>query len=66
MKKKNIIWFKDAIIYQLHVQSFFDSNNDGTGDFPGLIQKLDYLKSLGVNTTMVIAFLSFSHEGRGV
>jgi maltose alpha-D-glucosyltransferase/alpha-amylase len=31
------LWYKDAIIYQLHVKSFFDSNNDGIGDFPGLI-----------------------------
>ena len=36
------LWYKDAIIYQLHVKSFFDSNNDGIGDFPGLISKLDY------------------------
>ena len=42
------IWYKDAIIYQAHVKSFFDSNNDGIGDFPGLTQKLDYLQGLGV------------------
>ena len=34
-------WYKDAVIYQLHVKSFFDSNNDGIGDFPGLMAKLD-------------------------
>ena len=43
------LWYKDAIIYQLHVKSFFDSNNDGIGDFPGLISKLDYIADLGVN-----------------
>jgi maltose alpha-D-glucosyltransferase/alpha-amylase len=43
------LWHKDAIIYQLHVKSFFDSNNDGIGDFPGLISKLDYIAELGVN-----------------
>ena len=43
------LWYKDAIIYQLHVKSFFDANNDGIGDFPGLISKLDYVAELGVN-----------------
>ena len=42
------LWYKDAIIYELPVKSFFDSSNDGVGDFPGLIQKLDYLQGLGV------------------
>ena len=37
------LWFKDAIIYQLHVKAFADSNNDGIGDFAGLTGKLDYL-----------------------
>ncbi len=49
-------WFKDAIIYQLHVQSFYDSNDDGTGDFTGLTNKLPYLKSLGVNTLWLLPF----------
>ena len=35
-------WYRDAVIYQLHIKSFFDSNNDGIGDFAGLIEKLDY------------------------
>ena len=42
------LWFKDAIIYQLHVKAFADSNNDGIGDFAGLTEKLDYLQELGV------------------
>src|SRR5690625_4407060 len=49
-------WYKDAIIYQLHVKSCFDSNNDGIGDFPGLISKLDYIASLGVNTIWLLPF----------
>lgn len=49
-------WFKDAVIYQLHVKSFFDSNNDGIGDFPGLISKLDYLAELGVNVLWLLPF----------
>src|SRR5260370_3763532 len=42
------LWYKDAVIYELHVRAFFDSNNDGIGDFPGLLKKLDYLQDLGV------------------
>ena len=49
-------WYKDAIIYQLHVKSFFDSNNDGIGDLQGLIQKLDYIATLGVNTVWLLPF----------
>ncbi len=50
------LWYKDAIIYQLHVKAFFDSNNDGIGDFKGLLSKLDYLQSLGVNTLWLLPF----------
>ena len=39
------LWYKDAIIYELHVRAFIDSNDDGIGDFPGLMQKLDYLRT---------------------
>nr|WP_132256682.1 maltose alpha-D-glucosyltransferase [Paucimonas lemoignei] len=49
-------WYKDAVIYQVHVKSFFDSNNDGIGDFAGLIQKLDYIVDLGVNTIWLLPF----------
>jgi maltose alpha-D-glucosyltransferase/alpha-amylase len=50
------LWFKDALIYELHVRAFFDSNNDGIGDFPGLIQKLDYLQDLGVTCLWLLPF----------
>ncbi len=50
------LWYKDAAIYQLHVKSFFDSNDDGIGDFNGLIQKLDYIVNLGVNTIWLLPF----------
>jgi maltose alpha-D-glucosyltransferase/alpha-amylase len=50
------LWYKDAVIYQLHVKSFFDANNDGQGDFPGLIAKLDYIAELGVNTIWLLPF----------
>ncbi|WP_394779624.1 maltose alpha-D-glucosyltransferase [Undibacterium sp.] len=49
-------WYKDAVIYQLHVKSFFDENNDGIGDFAGLIAKLDYIARLGVNTIWLLPF----------
>ena len=50
------LWYKDAIIYQVHVKSFFDANNDGIGDFPGLISRLDYIADLGVNTLWLLPF----------
>jgi len=50
------LWYKDAIIYELHVRAFFDSNGDGIGDFRGLIEKLDYLKELGVTCIWVLPF----------
>jgi maltose alpha-D-glucosyltransferase/alpha-amylase len=50
------LWYKDAIIYQAHVKSFFDSNNDGIGDFAGLTQKLDYLEGLGVTCVWLLPF----------
>jgi maltose alpha-D-glucosyltransferase / alpha-amylase len=50
------LWFKDAIIYQLHVKAFADSNNDGIGDFAGLTEKLDYLEDLGVTALWLTPF----------
>ena len=50
------LWYKDAVIYQLHVRTFCDSNGDGIGDFPGLMQKLDYLQELGVNAIWLLPF----------
>ena len=49
-------WYRDAIIYQLHIKSFFDANNDGIGDFEGAIQKLDYIKDLGVTAIWLLPF----------
>ncbi|MFZ1924120.1 MAG: maltose alpha-D-glucosyltransferase [Xanthobacteraceae bacterium] len=50
------LWYKDAIIYQLHVKSFCDSNGDGIGDFQGLISKLDYIADLGVTAIWLLPF----------
>jgi len=52
----NALWYKDAVIYQLHVKSFCDGNGDGIGDFDGLISKLDYISSLGANTIWLLPF----------
>jgi maltose alpha-D-glucosyltransferase/alpha-amylase len=49
-------WYKDAIIYELHIKAFCDSNGDGIGDFGGLLQKLDYLQELGVNVIWLLPF----------
>ena len=50
------LWFKDAVIYQVHVRTFADSNGDGIGDFPGLASKLDYLQELGVTAIWLLPF----------
>ncbi|MDZ4837089.1 MAG: maltose alpha-D-glucosyltransferase [Candidatus Melainabacteria bacterium] len=49
-------WYKDVIIYQLHVKTFYDSNGDGYGDFAGLIEKLDYIEELGVTCIWILPF----------
>ena len=49
-------WYKDAVIYQVHVRTFYDSNGDGVGDFRGLAQKLDYLQELGTNAIWLMPF----------
>ncbi|MGI4745428.1 MAG: maltose alpha-D-glucosyltransferase [Janthinobacterium lividum] len=50
------LWYKDAVIYQVHLKSFFDANNDGVGDFEGLLQKLDYIVDLGVTAIWMLPF----------
>ena len=53
---RDALWYKDAIIYQVHVRTFQDSNGDGIGDFPGLEQKLDYLQELGITAIWLMPF----------
>jgi maltose alpha-D-glucosyltransferase / alpha-amylase len=60
-KKKTVLgddplWFKDAVIYELHVRSFFDSDGDGVGDFRGLTEKLEYLQDLGITALWLLPF----------
>jgi maltose alpha-D-glucosyltransferase/alpha-amylase len=50
------LWYKDAVIYEVHVRAFCDSNADGIGDFPGLISKLDYIQDLGVTAIWLLPF----------
>jgi maltose alpha-D-glucosyltransferase/alpha-amylase len=49
-------WYKDAIVYEVHVRSFYDAGNDGTGDFRGLTEKLDYLQDLGITCIWLLPF----------
>ena len=49
-------WYKDAVIYELHIKAFYDSNEDGIGDFNGLMEKLDYLEDLGVTKIWLLPF----------
>jgi len=52
----NPLWYKDAIIYEAHVKSFYDSDENGIGDFRGLTEKLEYLKNLGVTAIWLLPF----------
>ena len=56
MSAPDDLWFKDAVIYQLHVKSFFDADDDGIGDFSGLAQKVDYIKNLGATCVWLLPF----------
>jgi maltose alpha-D-glucosyltransferase/alpha-amylase len=53
---QDALWYQDAVIYELHVRAFYDSTDDGIGDFRGLTQKLDYLQDLGVNALWLLPF----------
>ena len=56
MDQQNPLWYKDAVIYELHVRSFADSDGNGMGDFKGLTERLDYLHDLGVNAIWLLPF----------
>ena len=56
MSDDDPLWYKDAVVYELHVKAFCDSNGDGLGDFPGLTEKLDYLLDLGVTAIWLLPF----------
>ena len=54
MEEESPLWYKNAVIYQLHVKGFFDSSDDGIGDFAGLTSKLDYIESLGATAIWLL------------
>jgi len=56
VQASDALWYKDAVIYQVHVKAFFDSNNDGIGDFRGLCSRLDYIRDLGVSAIWLLPF----------
>ena len=64
MKTLEPLWYKDAMIYELHVRAFFDSRGDGQGDFAGMTQKLDYLQDLGVTAIWLLPFYPSPWPGR--
>ncbi len=64
MSEADPLWYKDAVIYQLHIKAFFDSNDDGIGDFRGLTQKLDYLQDLGVTALWLLSVLPLAAARR--
>ena len=65
MNNKHTNWYKNAVIYQIYPRSFCDSNNDGLGDINGIISKLDYLKSLGVNCVWLSPIYDSPQEDNG-
>lgn len=54
------LWYKDAVVYELHIKAYADANGDGIGDFRGLTERLDHVQSLGVNTIWLLPRLSCS------
>jgi maltose alpha-D-glucosyltransferase/alpha-amylase len=54
--ESNPLWFKTAVFYEIHTRAFFDGNDDGSGDFRGLQQKLDYLQWLGIDCIWLLPF----------
>lgn len=65
MQLFNIPWWQKTVIYQIYPRSFYDSNSDGIGDIPGIIQKLDYLKNLGVETIWFSPFYDSPQQDFG-
>jgi hypothetical protein len=55
-RRRRAAWYKSGVIYEVHVRAFYDSNADGTGDFRGLTEKLDYIKDLGVTAIWLLPF----------
>lgn len=65
VQKENELWYKDAIFYAIDVESFQDSDGDGVGDFQGLIDRIDYLKDLGVDCLWILPFYTTPNRDNG-
>ena len=61
----NKVWWKEAVAYQIYPRSFMDSNGDGIGDLKGIIQKLDYLKDLGIDVLWISPFYKSPNDDCG-
>ena len=59
------LWYKNAVIYSLDLESFMDANGDGVGDFEGLMRRLDYLESLGIDTIWLAPFQRTPNRDNG-
>ena len=59
------LWYKNAVIYSLDVDTFLDQNGDGIGDFEGLMRQLDYLDALGVSTIWLAPFQTTPNKDNG-
>src|SRR4030043_2158470 len=64
-QKSKPTWLEDAVFYQIYPQTFYDSNGDGIGDLPGIIEKLDYVKSLGVDGFWINPFFESPFHDAG-
>src|SRR5215467_14334984 len=58
-------WWKESVVYQIYPRSFYDSNGDGIGDLRGIIQKLDYLKELGINVVWLCPVYKSPNDDNG-
>ncbi len=65
MLKYNPPWYKEAVFYEVSVRAFYDSNSDGCGDIPGLIEKLDYLQWLGIGCIWLLPIFSSPRRDDG-
>ena len=65
MKNINRKWWKEEIAYQIYPRSFYDSNNDGIGDINGIIEKLDYLKELGITLLWICPIFKSPMDDNG-
>src|ERR1700756_4515388 len=59
------LWFKRAVFYEIHIRGFYDANGDGSGDFRGLTEKLDYLQWLGIDCILLLPFFEAPLRGGG-